>query len=114
MSTPNRPPEFRGVFDLPDELVVDNFAGGGGASTGLEAAIGRPAISERRSESMQRAGSRPGLKRSGWAQSVGFRPCSRAIAASSASSARLFSSAGSSQVKAWIWAARSRLRRVLA
>lgn len=25
-----------------DELVVDNFAGGGGASTGIEAAIGRP------------------------------------------------------------------------
>lgn len=24
------------------ELVVDNFAGGGGASTGIEAAIGRP------------------------------------------------------------------------
>ncbi len=27
---------------LFDELVVDNFAGGGGASTGIEAAIGRP------------------------------------------------------------------------
>lgn len=26
----------------PNELVVDNFAGGGGASTGIEAAIGRP------------------------------------------------------------------------
>lgn len=26
----------------PDELVIDNFAGGGGASTGIEAAIGRP------------------------------------------------------------------------
>jgi DNA (cytosine-5)-methyltransferase 1 len=25
-----------------DELIVDNFAGGGGASTGIEAAIGRP------------------------------------------------------------------------
>lgn len=25
----------------PDELVIDNFAGGGGASTGIEAAIGR-------------------------------------------------------------------------
>lgn len=25
-----------------DELVIDNFAGGGGASTGIEAAIGRP------------------------------------------------------------------------
>lgn len=27
---------------LPGELVVDNFAGGGGASTGIEAALGRP------------------------------------------------------------------------
>jgi len=27
---------------LPQELVVDNFAGGGGASTGLEMALGRP------------------------------------------------------------------------
>jgi DNA (cytosine-5)-methyltransferase 1 len=27
---------------MPGELVVDNFAGGGGASTGIEAAIGRP------------------------------------------------------------------------
>lgn len=26
----------------PDELVVDNFAGGGGASTGIEEALGRP------------------------------------------------------------------------
>ena len=34
-----RPPEFRAY---PGELVVDNFAGGGGASTGIEAAIGRP------------------------------------------------------------------------
>jgi DNA (cytosine-5)-methyltransferase 1 len=27
---------------MPGELVVDNFAGGGGASTGIEAALGRP------------------------------------------------------------------------
>lgn len=27
---------------LPDELIVDNFAGGGGTSSGLEAAFGRP------------------------------------------------------------------------
>lgn len=27
---------------FPGELVIDNFAGGGGASTGIEAAIGRP------------------------------------------------------------------------
>ncbi|RNF52957.1 DNA cytosine methyltransferase [Marinomonas hwangdonensis] len=27
---------------LPQELIVDNFAGGGGASTGLEMALGRP------------------------------------------------------------------------
>ena len=36
----NRPPIFRAAFD--GELVVDNFAGGGGASTGIEAALGRP------------------------------------------------------------------------
>jgi DNA (cytosine-5)-methyltransferase 1 len=38
-----RPPllrAFQGI--LPGELVVDNFAGGGGASTGIEEAIGRP------------------------------------------------------------------------
>lgn len=35
-----RPPLIRARFD--GELVVDNFAGGGGASTGIEAAIGRP------------------------------------------------------------------------
>lgn len=27
---------------LPDELIVDNFAGGGGASIGIELGIGRP------------------------------------------------------------------------
>ena len=27
---------------LPGELIVDNFAGGGGASTGIEQAFGRP------------------------------------------------------------------------
>lgn len=37
-----RAPIFRGFSLLPGELVVDNFAGGGGASTGIEAAIGRP------------------------------------------------------------------------
>lgn len=30
------------TLGLRDELVVDNFAGGGGASTGIEAGIGRP------------------------------------------------------------------------
>jgi DNA (cytosine-5)-methyltransferase 1 len=35
-----RPPLIRARFE--NELVVDNFAGGGGASTGIEAAIGRP------------------------------------------------------------------------
>lgn len=35
-----RPPAIRACFE--GELIVDNFAGGGGASTGLEAAIGRP------------------------------------------------------------------------
>lgn len=37
-----RPPLLRGFHALPGELVVDNFAGGGGASTGIEAALGRP------------------------------------------------------------------------
>ena len=35
----------RDAFTLPlirDELIIDNFAGGGGASTGIEAAFGRP------------------------------------------------------------------------
>lgn len=35
-----RPPIIRARFE--GELVVDSFAGGGGASTGIEAAIGRP------------------------------------------------------------------------
>lgn len=29
------------ILDLADELIVDNFAGGGGASTGIELALGR-------------------------------------------------------------------------
>ncbi len=33
-------PQF--LLPLADELVVDNFAGFGGASTGIERAIGRP------------------------------------------------------------------------
>src|SRR6185503_13593650 len=37
-----RPPLLRAFHALPGELVIDNFAGGGGASTGLEAALGRP------------------------------------------------------------------------
>lgn len=38
-----RPPVLRGSFGLgADELVVDNFAGGGGASTGIKAALHRP------------------------------------------------------------------------
>jgi DNA (cytosine-5)-methyltransferase 1 len=37
-----RPPVIRASFDaFPGELVVDCFAGGGGASTGIEAALGR-------------------------------------------------------------------------
>jgi len=31
----------RHTFNLFDEIVVDNFAGGGGASTGIEMALGR-------------------------------------------------------------------------
>lgn len=30
------------LLDLGNELIIDNFAGGGGTSTGLEAAFGRP------------------------------------------------------------------------
>jgi DNA (cytosine-5)-methyltransferase 1 len=37
-----RPPQIRASYGLPGELVVDNFAGGGGASCGIEAALGRP------------------------------------------------------------------------
>lgn len=37
-----RAPTFRGYYHLPGELVIDCFAGGGGASTGIEAAINRP------------------------------------------------------------------------
>lgn len=37
-----RPPTIRALNALPGKLVVDCFAGGGGASTGIEAAIGRP------------------------------------------------------------------------
>ena len=29
-------------INLLDEIIVDNFAGGGGASTGIELATGRP------------------------------------------------------------------------
>lgn len=36
-----RPPFVRAAFE-PGDLVVDNFAGGGGASEGIERAIGRP------------------------------------------------------------------------
>lgn len=35
-----RPPFLRGITS--SELVIDNFAGGGGASSGIEAALGRP------------------------------------------------------------------------
>lgn len=33
---------FTVPLDFADELIIDNFAGGGGTSTGLEAAFGRP------------------------------------------------------------------------
>ena len=32
----------RGQMSFLDEIIVDNFAGGGGASTGMELATGRP------------------------------------------------------------------------
>ena len=34
--------ESFGQINLLDEIIVDNFAGGGGASTGMELATGRP------------------------------------------------------------------------
>jgi DNA (cytosine-5)-methyltransferase 1 len=37
-----RRPTITASYALPGELVVDNFAGGGGASTGIRAALGRP------------------------------------------------------------------------
>ncbi len=37
-----RAPQIRAWNLMPGELVVDNFAGGGGASCGIEKAIGRP------------------------------------------------------------------------
>lgn len=33
---------FTMPLDLGNELIIDNFAGGGGTSTGLEQASGRP------------------------------------------------------------------------
>lgn len=33
---------MNGQIDLFDEIIIDNFAGGGGASTGIELATGRP------------------------------------------------------------------------
>lgn len=33
---------YRGQLSFLDEIIVDNFAGGGGASTGMELATGRP------------------------------------------------------------------------
>ena len=35
-------PKARAQISLLDEIIVDNFAGGGGASTGIELATGRP------------------------------------------------------------------------
>lgn len=32
----------KGQSSLLEEIIVDNFAGGGGASTGIELAAGRP------------------------------------------------------------------------
>lgn len=34
---------MKGQINLFDELIIDSFAGGGGASTGIELAVGRPA-----------------------------------------------------------------------
>lgn len=38
----SKEPYIRAQLNIFDELIVDNFAGGGGASTGIELAIGRP------------------------------------------------------------------------
>jgi DNA (cytosine-5)-methyltransferase 1 len=37
-----RPPQLRASFLAPDEIVIDSFAGGGGASCGIEEALERP------------------------------------------------------------------------
>ena len=37
----DRQRKLLGQFDVFDEIIVDNFAGGGGASTGIELATGR-------------------------------------------------------------------------
>jgi DNA (cytosine-5)-methyltransferase 1 len=37
---PNQPQALNGIED--HELILDFFAGGGGASTGIEMALGRP------------------------------------------------------------------------
>lgn len=41
-STVKRPLAKQPGLPFPGELIIDNFAGGGGTSTGLEAAFGRP------------------------------------------------------------------------
>lgn len=33
---------MKSQIDIFEEIIVDNFAGGGGASTGIELAAGRP------------------------------------------------------------------------
>ena len=38
----NKESYIRAQLNIFDELIVDNFAGGGGASTGIELATGRP------------------------------------------------------------------------
>lgn len=38
----SRPPILRASFLRPGEIMVDNFAGGGGATSGIEAAMGAP------------------------------------------------------------------------
>jgi len=38
----HRPPSLRAAYAFPGELTFDFFAGGGGASTGIEQALGRP------------------------------------------------------------------------
>lgn len=42
MKKQSRAAMMRGQINLLDEIIVDNFAGGGGASTGMELATGRP------------------------------------------------------------------------
>ena len=47
---------FGAQLSMNEEIIVDNFAGGGGASTGIELACGRPVTIEARDRELNRQG----------------------------------------------------------